>query len=266
MHATASAEPREVARENRRRDADAHRLTSSAITALPCHLESRRRRLFDHHARRHARIRGLAGDRHAEVERPQNVGAAEPERADEIGHHVALAGLAAVDQQRHARGPALRQRVLGHDAARRIVGRLDLGARRDRHAIVGQRQFRRPLRLADDRGDDGLALALTGAHAHRALPPQHGAGLRVLREDVIGGDLGIGTPHRVDLHDKAHRGHRRLGIGDRLAAHVGDGDLARARRHAHGRQEEHAKGHGQRGRQHEQPAGRPHTLSNGTAP
>ena len=66
----------------------------------------------------------------------------------------------------------------------------NLGAGADGHTRLREHDLRGALSQADDRRHLGVALPVADTHAHRALPAEHRAGRRILRQDMVRGDLG----------------------------------------------------------------------------
>ena len=85
------------------------------------HLIAGLRHLTHDDAGRDAGIGHLGRHRHAEALRTKHVDGANADGADEVGHDVADALVAAVDEQGHVRAAALGRRILRDDRALVVV-------------------------------------------------------------------------------------------------------------------------------------------------
>src|SRR5439155_2140809 len=135
------------------------------------------------------RIRGDDGDAESAV--AQDVRRTIAVDADQIGHHVGDAALAAVDQERDARSRAGGRRLLRHDDVRRVVLRSDLGDAGQLESVLREPQLRRALGLAHEQRYLGGVLTGAQPHLDAALPPRDRARRWILREDAAGGHLRI---------------------------------------------------------------------------
>ena len=117
------------------------------------------------------------------------------------------------------------------------------------------------------RSDEPMRSGTTGAragaepHADRPRPAGDAAGPRLLCHDAPFRHLGIGAAILGDAQGEAERGERLGGAVDRLAAELGDDDIAGADGDARGCREEHEKGHDERAGQHQHPPDAPHASS-----
>ncbi len=142
--------------------------------------------------------------------RAQQIGRAIAVDADQVGHDVAGAVLAAVDEQPHFGGARVRRGILRDDDVRRdttasrisaIVGRAD--------AFLGQADLRGALGFADQlRRDDDPGTG-TEPDADAALAPRARARRGFLAEDHAGRHLGIGPADLLDSQGQALVGGER---------------------------------------------------------
>ena len=166
----------------------------------------------------------------------QQVGRAIAVDADQVGHHVTGAILAAIDEQSHLRGARVGRRILGDDDIGRVVARRE--SRRS-VAVVTPSCVRR---ICAARSDSPISFGATTIRGpeltHRsnaALPPRGRTRRRILAEHVAGRDLRIWPaalvdPRRPGRDPTAIARASSSGLPDQL----GHADLAGADSHAHG--------------------------------
>ena len=260
-------QPREIGREDRRRDAHGHRETSSVMASYGITWIAGLRRLPDDDAGRDAGIGHLARHRDAETLRPQARRRVRmPTRADQIGHDVADALVAAVDEQRHLRAASLGRRDPGRRPRPGRSPRVRISAR------AAMAMFSPLSVISAVRSGRSTTLGTTGSRwpslrrtRTGPLTAHDDAGLRLLRQDVIGRHFRIGPlrPHRRGAPVRAEPSVL-VACDDRLAAQVGHLHLARTRRDAQRGEEEDAERDRETGGKQEEPAGVPDAFAHWT--
>ena len=164
------AERREIRGQNRRRDEDAHRLTSSEIGS-PGAIWNPACGFW--RSTMPAGMPGYGFEPTTATRKPrcaEDFGGAIAVDADQIRHDVGRAAVAAVHEQRDARTGALCRRLLGHDDIRREVLRADLRQCGQAEAVLRQPELRRPLGLAGERRDIGRTRPGAQPHPDGSLP------------------------------------------------------------------------------------------------
>ena len=201
-----------------------HRLNSSCDGVAGRDLETGLRRLPERRRRAAGPDRELGADRHAEAAAGAGCRRTRsPSAPMTSGMTYVIAAVAAIDEQ----GSTLARAILRGGILRRprCPGRsTPIGSRRAprprcRPAPGRSRRSARAARRPT--GTAGSSRAVAHAHAHGRVAAQDGAGVRVLREDVVGRDLGIG-PARVDLQRRVrHAASARVASATRVTGRSG---------------------------------------------
>src|SRR2546430_3579067 len=157
------------------------------------------RTLTQHDARRDAGIRMIADDGYAKATCAQQVRGAIAVDANQIGHDVSDAALAAIDQERYLRPVRFRRRILRDHGSGRVVGGADLRDGGQLQAVLLRAQLRRTFGFAEKSRNDVGSRPGADPDLHAALASRLQARLWILADDFAGRDGRIHAPRFLDL-------------------------------------------------------------------